>query len=107
MSTKSGGKDVRAMNTVGDVSRNRRFRELIAAPEILILPGAWDGLSALLIAQAGFQGVYVTGGGIARSSGVPDIGLMTMHEQVARVRMICEAVSVPVLPMPIPAMAMR
>ncbi len=78
-------------------SHRRRFRDLIMAPEILALPGAWDGLSALLIEQAGFLGVYVTGGGIARSSGVPDIGLITMSEQVARVRMICEAVSVPVL----------
>jgi 2-methylisocitrate lyase-like PEP mutase family enzyme len=33
-------------------------------------------LSALLIEQAGFQGVYVTGGGIARRNGMPDIGLM-------------------------------
>jgi carboxyvinyl-carboxyphosphonate phosphorylmutase len=78
-------------------SRSRQFRELIAAPEILVLPGAWDALSALLIEQAGFHGVYVTGGGIARSSGVPDIGLITMSEQVARVKMICDAVSVPVL----------
>src|SRR2546425_2638518 len=75
----------------------KRLRELIEAPEILILPGAWDGLSAILIEQAGFQGVYVTGGGIARSTGVPDIGLITLHEQVAHVKMICEAVSVPVL----------
>jgi carboxyvinyl-carboxyphosphonate phosphorylmutase len=79
------------------VSRSRQFRDLIAAPEILILPGAWDALSALLIEQAGFHGVYVTGGGIARSSGVPDIGLITMSEQVARVKMICDVVSVPVL----------
>jgi carboxyvinyl-carboxyphosphonate phosphorylmutase len=79
------------------MSCSKRFRQLIAAPEILTLPGAWDALSALLIEQAGFQGVYVTGGGIARSSGVPDIGLITMSEQLARVRMICEAVSVPVL----------
>jgi carboxyvinyl-carboxyphosphonate phosphorylmutase len=78
-------------------SHCHRFRDLIAAPEILVLPGAWDALSALLIEQAGFQGVYVTGGGIARSSGVPDIGLITLSEQVARVKMICEVVTVPVL----------
>jgi methylisocitrate lyase len=74
-----------------------RFRQLIAEPEILVLPGAWNALSALLIEQAGFRGVYVTGGGIARSNGVPDIGLMTMNEQIAQVKMICDAVSVPVL----------
>ncbi|MGE3540980.1 MAG: oxaloacetate decarboxylase [Candidatus Tectimicrobiota bacterium] len=78
-------------------SRGAHFRSLIEAPEILIMPGAWDGLSAILIEQAGFQGVYITGGGIARSTGVPDIGLITLNEQVARVKMICEAVSVPVL----------
>ena len=78
-------------------SNGKRLRELIAAPEILVLPGAWDGLSAILIEQAGFQGVYITGGGIARSTGVPDIGLITLNEQVARVKMICEAVAVPVL----------
>lgn len=78
-------------------SNGERFRALIEAPEIVIMPGAWDGLSAILIEQAGFPGVYVTGGGIARSTGVPDIGLITLNEQVARIKMICEAVSVPVL----------
>ena len=85
------------MHVSQSLSRPKQLRVLIDAPPMLILPGAWDGLSALLIEQAGFQGVYVTGGGVARSSGVPDIGLITMHEQVARVRMITEAVSVPVL----------
>ena len=66
----------------GMASSSKRLRELIAAPEILVLPGAWNGLSAILIEQAGFQGVYVTGGGIARSTGVPDIGLITLNEQV-------------------------
>ena len=79
------------------LSRRKQFRQLIAAPNILVLPGAWDALSALLIQHAGFAGVYITGGGIARSSGVPDIGLITMTEQVARVKMICDAVTVPVL----------
>jgi 2-methylisocitrate lyase-like PEP mutase family enzyme len=62
-----------------------------------VLPGAWNALSGLLIEQAGFLGVYVTGGGIARSNGVPDIGLITMGEQIASVKMICDAVSIPVL----------
>ena len=85
------------MVSTGVASHRQRFRDLIMAPEILVLPGAWDGMSALLIEQAGFEGVYITGGGIARSSGVPDIGLVTMSEQIARVRMICEVASVPVL----------
>lgn len=83
--------------TPAAATSSKRLRELIEAPEILVLPGAWDALSALLIEQAGFRGVYATGGGIARSSGVPDIGLITMSEQISRVKMLCDAVSVPVL----------
>jgi 2-methylisocitrate lyase-like PEP mutase family enzyme len=41
----------------------RRLRELVVAPEILVLPGAQNALSALVIAQAGFEAVYVTGAG--------------------------------------------
>lgn len=40
------------------VSQGKRFRNLSEAPEILVMPGAWDGLSARLIEQAGFDGVY-------------------------------------------------
>ena len=71
-----------AAGAQGMASSSKRLRELIATPEILVLPGAWDGFSAIQIEQAGFQGVYVTGGGIARSTGVPDIGLITLNEQV-------------------------
>jgi 2-methylisocitrate lyase-like PEP mutase family enzyme len=48
------------------VSQGKRFRNLSEAPEILVMPGAWDGLSARLIEQAGFDGVYISGGAIAR-----------------------------------------
>jgi len=48
------------------VSQGKRFRNLIEAPAILVMPGAWDGLSARLIEQAGFDGVYISGGAIAR-----------------------------------------
>ena len=85
------------MVDMGIGSQGKKFRALINAPDILVMPGAWNGMSGLLIEQAGFGGVYVSGGAIARSSGVPDIGLITMSEQIARVRMVCEAVSVPVL----------
>ncbi|MFQ5895421.1 MAG: oxaloacetate decarboxylase [Nitrospinota bacterium] len=79
------------------MKKTTRFRQLIADPRILILPGAYDALSAQLIAEAGFEGVYVTGGGIARSAGFPDIGLITLDEQVWRVKTICQAVDLPVL----------
>ena len=62
-----------------------RLRELLARPELLVAPGAYDALSACLIAQAGFPAVYMTGFGTAASVlGQPDVGLLTMSEMVSR-----------------------
>lgn len=62
-----------------------RLRELLASADLLVAPGAYDGLSARLIAQAGFPLVYMTGFGTAASVlGQPDVGLLTMSEMVSR-----------------------
>ncbi len=62
-----------------------RLRELLAGPDLLVAPGAYDALSARLIAQAGFPSVYMTGFGTAASVlGQPDVGLLTMSEMVSR-----------------------
>ncbi len=62
-----------------------RLRELLAQPGLLVAPGAYDALSARLIAQAGFPAVYMTGFGTAASVlGQPDVGLLTMSEMVSR-----------------------
>src|SRR5579863_8105800 len=62
-----------------------RLRELLAGPDLLVAPGAYDALSARLIAQAGFSTVYMTGFGTAASVlGQPDVGLLTMSEMVSR-----------------------
>src|SRR5438067_3096917 len=60
-----------------------RLRELLAGPELVVAPGAYDGLSARFIAQAGFSLVYMTGFGAAASVlGQPDVGLLSMSEMV-------------------------
>jgi carboxyvinyl-carboxyphosphonate phosphorylmutase len=62
-----------------------RLRELLAGPGLVVAPGAYDALSARLIAQAGFPAVYMTGFGTAASVlGQPDVGLLTMSEMVSR-----------------------
>ncbi|HLX40527.1 MAG TPA: isocitrate lyase/PEP mutase family protein [Ktedonobacteraceae bacterium] len=62
-----------------------RLRELLAGTEMIIAPGAYDALSARLIAQAGFPAVYMTGFGTTASVlGQPDVGLLTMSEMVSR-----------------------
>ncbi len=62
-----------------------RLRKLLSGPETVVAPGAYDALSARLIAQAGFPVVYMTGFGTSASVlGQPDVGLLTMSEMVSR-----------------------
>jgi len=57
-------------------------------------PGAFDGLSVRLAAQAGFEAVYMTGFGVAGSLlGKPDIGLVSASEMMERVCVLAEAAS--------------
>jgi 2-methylisocitrate lyase-like PEP mutase family enzyme len=70
-----------------------RLRELLSGPELVIAPGAYDALSARLIAQSGFQAVYLTGFGTAASVlGQPDVGLLTMSEMVSRAEALATVV---------------
>jgi 2,3-dimethylmalate lyase len=62
-----------------------------------IIPGSYDVLTARLIEVAGFEGVYLTGGGFSRSNGYPDIGLLTMTEVTQWISRVVEAVSIPVI----------
>jgi 2-methylisocitrate lyase-like PEP mutase family enzyme len=65
---------------------------LSSRPLPLVAPGVFDGLSAQVVEQAGFAAVYASGGAIARSAGLPDLGLLSMTEVRDRVAQICAAV---------------
>jgi 2-methylisocitrate lyase-like PEP mutase family enzyme len=64
---------------------------------IVLAPGVYDGLSARLVHAAGFRAAYATGGGIARSMGYPDLGLLAMSEVTDRLALIVEHAGVPVI----------
>src|SRR3984893_13329595 len=70
---------------------------MLGSGAIVVAPGAFDGLSARLVEQAGFPAVYASGGAIARSTGVPDIGLISPDEIVARLAGMVDVVGVPVI----------
>ncbi len=74
-----------------------QFRALLERDEIVVMPGAYDPLSARLIERASFRAVFMTGGGVSRSFCYPDVGLLTMSEMVTRLRDIVNAVSIPVI----------
>ena len=79
-------------------SPRRLLRQLLAAGEPVLAPGAYDALSARLVAEAGFPAVYMTGFGAAASLlGRPDVGLLTMTEMVDQARRMVDAVGVPVI----------
>ena len=81
-------------------SRSTRLRDLDALLDgggPLVVPGVYDGLSARIAEQAGFPAVYLSGGAVARSTGVPDLGLLSMTEVRDRTAQVCAAVSVPVV----------
>ena len=73
------------------------LRRLIAGDEIVVAPGVYDGMSARLVQRAGFAAVYATGGGIARSMGYPDLGLLGLTEVADRLSVIVEHAGVPVI----------
>lgn len=73
------------------------LRTLIATPDVFVAPGCFDGLSARLVEQAGFQIAYASGGAISRSAGIPDLGLLTATEVAARMTEIAAAVQIPVI----------
>jgi 2-methylisocitrate lyase-like PEP mutase family enzyme len=64
---------------------------------MLVAPGCFDGLSARLVQEAGFEAVYLSGGAVARSMGLPDIGLVTMSEVIERAAQVVSAVRIPVI----------
>ena len=75
-----------------------RLRELLAGTEPVVAPGAYDALSARLVAQAGFDAVYMTGFGASASLlGQPDVGLLSFAEMADQARRLAEAVDVPLI----------
>lgn len=74
-----------------------RLRQLLAQPEIVVAPGAYDGLTARLVQQAGFSAVYMTGAGTAAARGFPDFGLIGMSEMVENAAVLARTVEIPLI----------
>src|SRR5205807_8920735 len=75
----------------------QRMRALLARTGYTMVPGAYDTLTARLVEQAGFAAVYLTGGGYSRANGYPDMGILTLGENVRFIGRTVEAVGIPVI----------
>ena len=77
--------------------KRRAFRERLASGEIMRFPGAFNPLSARLIEQRGFEGVYISGAVLSADLGLPDIGLTTLTEVAQRSAQIARMTELPVI----------
>jgi len=79
------------------MNARQTFKELLRRDKLLVAPGCFDGLSARLVEEAGFEAAYLSGGAVARSMGIPDIGLVTMSEVIERAAQVMCAIKIPVI----------
>ncbi len=84
-------------STTPAAEKRRLFRERLASGELLRFPGAFNPLSARLIEQKGFEGVYVSGAVLSADLGLPDIGLTTLTEVAGRGQQIARMTELPAL----------
>src|SRR5574341_1299778 len=79
------------------MSPRQTLKQLLKRDKLLVAPGCFDGLSARLVEEAGFEAAYLSGGAVARSMGIPDIGLVTMSETIERAAQVVSAVKIPII----------
>ena len=79
------------------MNQTTKLRALLREAGMLTAPGAYDGLTAMLVAQAGFPLVYMTGAGTSVAHGYPDFGLLTETEMVANAARMVRAIDVPLV----------
>ena len=75
----------------------RRFRALVEAGNIVLIPGAHNGLAARQAKAAGFPALYLSGAAMTASMGLPDLGVITVDEVCFFVRQVSRASQLPVL----------
>ena len=73
------------------------FKKLLSEKKLLRFPGAYNPLCAKLIAEIGFDGVYVSGGVMANDLGIPDIGITTLKHVNYRAKQIAQATDLPTI----------
>jgi 2-methylisocitrate lyase-like PEP mutase family enzyme len=80
------------------MSVRRTLQSLVADKKALLVPGAYDGVSARLVERAGFPAVYMTGFGTSASRlGLPDLGYAGLAEMADHARNLAASVSIPLI----------
>ena len=74
-----------------------RLRNMLQTGTTIVAPGVYDGLCARLVEKAGFTAAYASGGAIARGSGIPDLGLLSLTEITGRLEQIVDVIGIPLI----------
>ncbi len=82
---------------VTPAEKRANFRAALATGKLLRLPGAFNPLSARLIEEKGFDGVYISGAVLAADLGLPDVGLTTLTEVAGRSQQIARMTDLPAI----------
>src|SRR5438552_14314268 len=85
-----------AMNQSEQANKAELFRAMHSGPPLLVLPNAWDAISARIVVAAGFHAIATTSGGVAWALGYADGEAAPWDEVVAATARIARAVAVPV-----------
>lgn len=85
------------LSTKAAAEKRRNLAEALRSGRLLRFPGAFSPFVALLVEREGFDGVYVSGAGVAADLALPDIGLTTQTEVVTRAGQIARASALPAI----------
>ena len=78
--------------------KTTRLKELILAKELLVMPGAFDPMSARIVEEAGYPAIQCSGYAISVTRlGLPDYSFLSMSDMVAATQVIVDAVRLPVM----------
>ncbi len=84
-------------SAVTPAQKRQNLRERLATGKLLSFPGAFNPLSAKLIQDKGFDGVYISGAVLSADLGLPDIGLTTLTEVAHRASQITRMTDLPAI----------
>ena len=79
------------------IQKREDFDKKLSSKKILRIPGAYNPLTAKLIEEIGYDGVYVSGGVMSNDLGYPDIGLTTLQEVSYRANQIARVTNLPTI----------
>ncbi|MCP4877323.1 MAG: phosphonopyruvate hydrolase [Gammaproteobacteria bacterium] len=76
---------------------SKSLREMIAGSDLTRIMAAHNPLSAMLVEEAGFDGIWASGFELSAANGLPDVSLVSMAEHLATMRAMAERTSLPIV----------